>query len=937
LWDSLSTWRISVAITPLDYLRREAARMADPTHLVITVHGIRTNGDWQDELKKLLEAAEPGVTVRMYRYGFFSSFAFLIPPVRWWVGRQFVKFFENEVRSAPETARIDLVAHSFGTYLAASALRHLPERRKIHTVIFAGSVLPPSFPWYRYLQSGAVGRVINECGWDDMVLLLCQSTALLMGMAGRIGFHGMVGDRFINRYYRWGHGGYFDAQHRFMREEWVPLLTRDGPVTPHDERPRLTAVGGVRLFLLSNMHFIKVAAACLLLMLAIFIPLNWYRDAEYKKQAERINHIALLTNAQEIPGRDPSHVRDLLKIDALASGNENAIDHLIGTEGTSNSRSGQSIDEETEPQWWESLPWMFDSVREGYRARLYHYRANQQLVASNKEAGADSNAKAEADYVTALKSYKRINDNDPAHGSYALCVLDYAQLLAKMGKHKDAIDQFKLVRDGVFPPAAAGNVSSRPTSLEIDSLIMQSGSCKALMNWDDAEDCLQKAIAIAKTENNPALLSDAHNEMAWLHMDRLEVNDARKNFAAAETACRAVMHEQVVYKIRFFHIRHGNALADRLTGDGGEAYAKYRQIVTDLQDLMRDDLTFTPKQRRDLRDRLLNSMERRADVRLFAPETLTTPETAAESSQVVLSAKLPPATSSDDFATVEDDYEEAIELLGNDDLPSKAQLLYKKVIAAFVSDLEKNGPVRTAERRGRHHVLDTIDVEFAEANRTMKTLPTASRDDLKIYHDIAACCMHLRASAMAPDQPAPAGRLLEVARSSQGATAAAKTGCFRPQAVEKLRAMTVKYAPDCSKLNREKVEMLLLAHEILVKLNVEPDRAKRAADATRMMAVLGKSTDVASHEELARYYERFQRIAFEQAAIDMSAIADNRSRAQNRESMRPVLESPEIERFSIQFGPWLQLKWTNQRPETRAVRPSTDSALPQAEALSKMP
>ncbi len=76
--------------------------MADTTHLVITVHGIRTYGDWQDELKTLLEAAEPGVTVRMYRYGFFSSLAFLLPPVRWLMGRQFRSFFENEVRSAPE-------------------------------------------------------------------------------------------------------------------------------------------------------------------------------------------------------------------------------------------------------------------------------------------------------------------------------------------------------------------------------------------------------------------------------------------------------------------------------------------------------------------------------------------------------------------------------------------------------------------------------------------------------------------------------------------------------------------------------------------------------------------------------------------------------------------------------------------------------------------
>ena len=290
-------------------------------------------------------------------------------------------------------------------------------------MIFAGSVLRPSFPWYKYLQSGAVGRVINECGANDSVLVLCQCTALLMGMAGRIGFHGMIGDRFCNRYYRWGHGGYFDAQQRFMREEWLPLLTGDGPVPAHDERPRLTASEGVKLFLLSNMQIIKVAGAILALMLAIFIPLDWHRKAEYQKRAERINHIALLTNAQEIPGRDPSHVRDLLKIDARASGNENAIDNLIGTERPIDSSDSETIDEAAEPRWWESLPWMVDSSREAYRARLNHHRANQQLVANNKEAGAGNNAKAQAYFQTALASYKRINNNDPAHGSYALCIL----------------------------------------------------------------------------------------------------------------------------------------------------------------------------------------------------------------------------------------------------------------------------------------------------------------------------------------------------------------------------------------------------------------------------------------------------------------------------------------------------------------------------------
>ncbi len=44
------------------------------------MHGIRTYGNWQADLKNLLEAAEPGITVLNYQFGYFSSLAFLLPP-----------------------------------------------------------------------------------------------------------------------------------------------------------------------------------------------------------------------------------------------------------------------------------------------------------------------------------------------------------------------------------------------------------------------------------------------------------------------------------------------------------------------------------------------------------------------------------------------------------------------------------------------------------------------------------------------------------------------------------------------------------------------------------------------------------------------------------------------------------------------------------------
>ena len=885
--------------------------MPEPRHLVITVHGIRTYGDWQDQLKTLLESAESGVTVRMYRYGFYSSFAFLIPPVRWLQARQFRKFFEQEVRSVPADTRIDLVAHSFGTYLAARALPYLPDGRKINTVIFAGSVLQPAFPWYRYIQSGSVGRVVNECGWDDSVLLLCQCTALLMGMAGRIGFHGMVGDRFVNRYYfPCGHGGYFDRDHRLMREAWVPLLTSDGPVPPHDDRPPLTTLGGAKLFLLANMHFMKVAAACLLLMIAIFIPLDWLRKAKYQKDAERINHIALLSNAQEIPGRDPSHVGDLLRIDAAATGSDKAVDHMIRTEDADDALDADAQLQEAEPQWWERLLGMTDTSREAYRARLNHALANHELV-SGKGSVERNRAKAQAYYENAVRSYERVNNDDPAHGSYALCLVDYGQLLQKLGAHISAIEKFRKVREDVFPRDAKGQYVKRPPSLTVDSLIFEADSRKATQDWDGAAACLRDAIALAETEKDKALLCDSHHASAWLHLERLEVNRAVQDFKAAEAACvELVDNERFVFKIRSFNIRHGLALADRLKGKHAESYEQYGEIVSELQELLRDDLKFTPKQRRDLRNRLINSMERRRRqfLRARAPGSLPgIDDPSAPASPIrVLGEPTAPGPSQ-----VERDYQMAIELVGNEFLDTKSRLLFKKVIAQFAADLERRSvpSIDTAfQDQG------VINFEFAEAGRTFATLPAGIRQAQKPYYEIAEACMGLH-------------------RAPKSAS-----GYFAPSAVEKLRILTVEYAKQCGRLKRENVEMLLLALEILINRQVQPPSDRLAEDSTRMIAVLGETTNVGSHSELAPYFERFQRVA-NGISSPATKLADDRSPTTVQRVVFKPAEPAETFLFYLRLGPRLELKLTRPRvePEPPVERLSNKDPVRQAAALGNTP
>src|SRR5262249_28309285 len=118
--------------------------------LIVTVHGIRTFGNWQERLESLLvaEGMDRESTIVNYKFGYFSVIAFLFPPFRWLVVRQFRRFLMSIVERR-EWNRINLIGHSFGTHIIAWSLYGIPvaRRPKIHTLILAGSVLKCSFPW----------------------------------------------------------------------------------------------------------------------------------------------------------------------------------------------------------------------------------------------------------------------------------------------------------------------------------------------------------------------------------------------------------------------------------------------------------------------------------------------------------------------------------------------------------------------------------------------------------------------------------------------------------------------------------------------------------------------------------------------------------------------------------------------------------------------
>jgi tetratricopeptide (TPR) repeat protein len=230
--------------------------------VVISIHGIRTFGEWQDRFERLLRrhVDSQELTVISYRYGYFSLIAFLIPVFRWLVVRRFRVFLKTIIARQNQWDRVDIVGHSFGTYILAWAIYGLSEEQRgpIHTIILAGSVLKRNFPW-RSIRG--VSRVINDCGTRDNELLLSQIFALGTGMAGRLGFNGGIDRSFRNRYFHIGHSGYFRYLRinydGFMEKYWIPLLVTDQDAEPVDPR-KSSPLNGVSMTLLNNAEPIKL-------------------------------------------------------------------------------------------------------------------------------------------------------------------------------------------------------------------------------------------------------------------------------------------------------------------------------------------------------------------------------------------------------------------------------------------------------------------------------------------------------------------------------------------------------------------------------------------------------------------------------------------------------------------------------------------------------
>lgn len=235
----------------------ELARMGKNVHSeklnVITIHGIRTFGEWQNRLESIINKNIMEVPFHSYKYGHFSFLALFSRHRH----AQEMKTLSIKLISIFELnrgGRFVAFSHSFGTYLLLEVLNNLIESGHsipISTVVLSGSVLPNDYD-LSFLTSRGI-RVINECATSDYVLWLSEAFVPGLGMAGKTGIYGFENQFFINRYFSGGHSSYFDGD-GFMVKNWLPILDSsqhpakaEVPITTaveHDFLERVVATTG---------------------------------------------------------------------------------------------------------------------------------------------------------------------------------------------------------------------------------------------------------------------------------------------------------------------------------------------------------------------------------------------------------------------------------------------------------------------------------------------------------------------------------------------------------------------------------------------------------------------------------------------------------------------------------------------------------------------
>lgn len=207
--------------------------------VVMTLHGIRTSAKWQKGLAD--ELSRSGFQPSSIDYDYFPLRDFVRKRHRRNQVDQFCKHYTAECQKYRELLTSDgltefpsIIAHSFGTYLVAEAMKKY-DHIHFDKIILAASILPTDFPWEDILLKNQANAIRHEYGGKDFWTRVVGVLGSDVGTGGSEGYGGSWGHRFkeIKRP-EFSHSDFFEAG--YITGEWIPYLAGETRCTVVDGR-----------------------------------------------------------------------------------------------------------------------------------------------------------------------------------------------------------------------------------------------------------------------------------------------------------------------------------------------------------------------------------------------------------------------------------------------------------------------------------------------------------------------------------------------------------------------------------------------------------------------------------------------------------------------------------------------------------------------------
>jgi pimeloyl-ACP methyl ester carboxylesterase len=211
----------------------------EPEHVVVLVHGINTDAEWQEALADQIRT-ECGLNTYVIGYGNYNPVHFLWPywdmrtgPIERVIGQLRV------IRAEKPGARISVIAHSFGTYIMSKILSECADL-SFHRIQLCGAVVEAQFKWE--LVRGKFTQLVNDVGTRDVWPILAKQSTWGYGDGGAFGFKNTVCH---DRHFNYEHSDFMTPEH--FSKFWKPYLVDGEIVTSSWTKQRKAAGWKVKL------------------------------------------------------------------------------------------------------------------------------------------------------------------------------------------------------------------------------------------------------------------------------------------------------------------------------------------------------------------------------------------------------------------------------------------------------------------------------------------------------------------------------------------------------------------------------------------------------------------------------------------------------------------------------------------------------------------